>query len=405
MKNDNNKDSWCVNAYMNLSVHPSGRVKACCMSKHWYETKNGEKTLNDASITDFWNGPTRQDFIESMENGVQVPECEACWKEEIAGKDSKRIRDNQTYQDRIFDKDSLPVVLDLSMGNLCNIKCRICSPDHSSPWLREEAEINSPDNIKGYMKQDKYQIALDSFDKNNDYVWEDIKHLLKNAEHFDFAGGEPFYIDAHWKIVDHCVEHGYSKNQYIHYNTNGTIFPSKYIDKLNTFKTVDIQISSDGIGKKFDYLRHGSPFEKCEETIDKFLQVRDSSNTTWYIGVCLSVSAFNIFDIFETYEHYAAKGLRMYINVVHDHHGVRVLPVELKNKLIEKLSYTTSKYDPIDWERQKSMICNLLENTQYNDHDWNNFIKEMKMRDIFRNENFSETFPEYFNIMKDYINV
>mgnify|MGYP000942432109 CR=1 FL=1 len=399
------KDNKCVNAYMNLSVHPSGRVKACCMSDKWYTSDNGETHLSNASIKDFWFSNDRINFAKQLESGEQVPECNACWQEEAAGKDSKRIRDNKTYAAQKFTSTDLPIVLDLSMGNLCNIKCRICSPVHSTPWLREEAELRSPNDIKGYMKQDKYQLAIDSFAKDNDYVWEDIKDLLEHATHFDFAGGEPFYIDAHWKIVDHCVEKGYSKNQYIHYNTNGTIFPSKYIDKLDTFKTVDIQISSDGVGKKFDYLRHGSPFEKCEQTIDNFLNVKENSNTLWYIGACLSVSAFNVFDFFETYEHYAAKGLRMYVNTVHDHHGVRILPTELKKKLIEKIDATESIYDKIDWDRQKNMICNLLDNTEYHKSDWANFWSEIKMRDAFRKENFEEVFPEYYQLAKDYINV
>lgn len=405
MLNDDNKHSWCANAYMNLSVHPNGGVKACCMSNKWYKTQDGKTTLNDASIIDFWNSDTRKDFIDKMEQGIQVPECRACWQEEAAGVASKRIRDNETYKDRDLSFDSLPIVLDLSMGNLCNLKCRICKSSHSSLWLREEAEERSPQDIKGYMKKDEFRIGTESFSKDNKFVWEDIKDLLAHAEHFDFAGGEPFYIDSHWKIVDHCVENGYSKNQYIHYNTNGTIYPDKHIHKLDTFKVVDIQISSDGIGKKFDYLRYGSPFEKCEDTINKFLDIQKTGNATWYVGVCLSLSAFNVYDFFETYEHYASKGLRIYVNVVHDHNGIRILPVDIKKKLIEKIKNTKSKFDSNDWNKQKDAICKLLENTKYNENDWNNFCDELRNRDRIRNEKFNEIFPEYYNLIKDYINV
>jgi len=391
----------CVNAYMNLSIHPTGGVRPCCMSDKFLTTDTGENSLDKASINDFWFSQSRKDFAKDLESGKRIPECKACWQEEDAGKDSKRIRDNKEYEGRTFDFQSLPVVLDLSMGNLCNLKCRICSPRHSTPWLREEAEINSPNDIKGYMKQPEWIIAKESFEPTNNFVWEDIKELLAHAERFDFAGGEPFYIPAHWKMIEHSVNNGYSKNQYLHYNTNGTIFPEKYINLLNQFQTVDIQISSDGIGKKFDYLRHGSPFEVCEENIDKFINARDNSSTTWYVGACLSLSAFNAWDIFETYEHYASKGIRMYINTVHDHHGVRVLPKKTKQKIIEKVKNTTSKHDYQDWEKQKLMICNLLSNTSGTDYDWKNFWKEILMRDKIRNESFADTFPEYYNILKE----
>ena len=391
----------CVNAYMNLSIHPTGGVRPCCMSDKFLTTDAGENSLDKASINDFWFSQSRKDFAKDLESGKRIPECKACWQEEDAGKDSKRIRDNKEYEGRTFDFQSLPVVLDLSMGNLCNLKCRICSPRHSTPWLREEAELNSPNDIKGYMKQPEWIIAKESFEPTNNFVWEDIKELLAHAERFDFAGGEPFYIPAHWKMIEHSVNNGYSKNQYLHYNTNGTIFPEKYINLLNQFQTVDIQISSDGIGKKFDYLRHGSPFETCEENIDKFINARDNSSTTWYVGACLSLSAFNAWDIFETYEHYASKGIRMYINTVHDHHGVRVLPKKTKQKIIEKIKNTTSKHDYQDWEKQKLMICNLLSNTSGTDYDWKNFWKEILMRDKIRNESFADTFPEYYHILKE----
>ena len=399
------KDAWCVNAYMNLNVHPRGWVKPCCMSTKTFKTDAGSTTLDQQSIKDFWYSRDRQKFGRQLEKGRRLPECNFCWQEEAAGKESKRIRDNKLYQDRDLNFTSMPIVLDLSMGNLCNLKCRICSAMHSTPWLKEDAEIYSPGDVKGYMKKKEYVIASDSFDESNDNVWEDVKQILPHVEKLDFAGGEPFYIKAHWKIVDFLVDNGYSKKQHIHYNTNGSIFPEHKIDTLDQFNIVDIQISSDGTGKQFEYLRHGSPFDLCEQNIDKFLKAQKDSNTTWYIGACLSLSAYNVFDFFETYEHYAAKDMRMYVNTVHDKSGVRILPQEVKDKLIERLQVTESKYNPKDWGKQKEMICNLLRNTEYNEYDWNEFWKQIKIRDDFRKESFSNTFPEYYELLKDYIDV
>jgi organic radical activating enzyme len=375
------------------------------MSDKFLTTDKGYTTLDKASVKDFWYSQDRRKFAQKLESGKRIPECQACWQEEDAGKESKRIRDNREYKSRKFDFESLPIVLDLSMGNLCNLKCRICSSRHSTPWLREDAEVYSPNNIKGFMKQPEWVTAKKSFEEGNDFVWEDIKELVAYAERFDFAGGEPFYIPAHWKIIEYTVAAGYSKNQYIHYNTNGSIFPEKYINLLDQFQTVDIQISSDGVGDKFEYLRHGSPFQLCEENIDKFLKVRDNSKTTWHIGACLSVSAFNIFDFFETYEHYAAKGLRMYVNVVWDHHGIRILPEKLKEKLIKRIENTESKFMKSQWQECRDMICNILKNTTNNQAEWDNFWKEIRQRDQIRNENFETVFPEYFNLAKEYINV
>lgn len=395
---------FCVNAYMNLSVKPTGKVSPCCMSEYFYNSDKGCKTLNEDSILNFWNSKSREKFINDLDNGVQVPECNFCWQEELAGKESKRIRDNREFAQAELNKDMLPMVLDLSMGNLCNIKCRICGPKHSTPWAAEEKKIAKQDNkfkfSSFFPTKDKSSVVKESFSYENDYFWKDITKLLPNVVKYDFAGGEPFYIEKHWDIVKAAVDNGWSKNQHVHYNTNGTIFPEKYIHLLEEFKIVDIQISSDGVGKKFEYMRHPAKWDKCEDTISKLVEVKDKSKTEWLLGACISVSAFNVYDIFETFEHYAEKGLRIYINMVHDHRGTRILPTELKKQIISKLRTCESKFNPRQWEKEKNMICKHLENTDYSRYDWKEFCKEIKMRDAFRKESFQDTFPEYAELIK-----
>jgi MoaA/NifB/PqqE/SkfB family radical SAM enzyme len=394
--------TFCVNPYLNLSIHPKGVVKPCCMSTKEFITDDGHTTLADASIIKFWNSKDRKLMISNLNNGVQISECDFCWHEERAGKESKRIRDNKTYQDRNLTDDMYPVVVDLSLGNLCNLKCRICSPVHSTPWMQEEAQIFYPDKKQIYFNQDRWKTVKHSFDETNNYLWEDLLGLLSKAERLDFAGGEPFYIDKHWEVLKACVENGWSNNQHIHYNTNATIFPEKHLHLLESFKTVDIQFSSDGVGSKFEYLRHPANFQKSEEIIDKFKEVRNNSNTEWLLGMCISVSAFNVYYFFETFEHYASKGIGMYINVVHDHHGTRILPTDLKEQIIDKLHSHSSEYNQNQWTKEREMICNHLKNSTPDDYAWNEFWKELVMRDKIRNEEYQNIFPEYYNLIKEY---
>ena len=395
--------TYCVNPYMNLSIHPKGVVKPCCMSTRKFVTDSGDTTINNASILEFWNSNDRQQMINSLNAGIKIPDCAACWQEEDAGKESKRIRDNKTYANLNTDNDMLPVVLDLSMGNLCNLKCRICGPDHSTSWMIEEASIHFPNNKQAYFKQPKWKNIKGSFDYENKFLWDDIIALLPNVTKFDFAGGEPFYIEKHWSIVNKCVEEGWSKKQHIHYNTNGTIYPEKYMLLLEEFRLVDIQISSDGVGKKFEYCRHPAVWEEVEENINKFISAKNNSNTEWLLSTCISISAFNVYDFFETFEHYASKGMSIYVNMVHDHHGVKVLPRELKETVINKLNSLESKYLPHQWNKDRNMVIQHLSNTESIESEWINFWTELEMRDTIRKESFKETFPEYYNEIKKYL--
>jgi hypothetical protein len=269
--------------------------------------------------------------------------------------------------------------------------------------MTEQAQLLSPTNLKRYTGLKKWEPFKESFKESNQNFWKDILELIPSAEKIDFAGGEPFYIEKHWDLVKMCVENGWSKNQRIHYNTNGTIFPEKHIHLLEQFKIVDIQVSSDGLYNKFEYLRHGAKWDQVEKVIDQFLAEKAKAKTTWLVGVCLSLSMFNVLDFFEMYEYYAAKGLRVFVNIVHDHRGLSSLPKPVKSVIINKFINTESKYNIPQWRENRSMIVNHISSVEYSEQNWKDAWAEIKIRDKKRKESFENTFPEFYSLLKDHI--
>ena len=71
--------------------------------------------------------------------------------------------------------------------------------------------------------------------------------------------------------------------------------------------------------------------------------------------------------------------------------------------IVKKLILTESKYNPVQWSKEKTIICNLLKNSNYHEYDWKNFCNDIKIRDELRNESFEEVFPEYFSHLKNFI--
>ncbi len=51
------------------------------------------------------------------------------------------------------------------------------------------------------------------------------------------------------------------------------------------------------------------------------------------------------------------------------------------------------------------MVINHLRNTTFSQYDWDEFCKEIDVRDRYRKESFKDTFPEYYELIKGYINV
>jgi hypothetical protein len=102
-------------------------------------------------------------------------------------------------------------------------------------------------------------------------------------------------IHNHFKILEHCVEKGYAKNQDIHYNTNGTHLPGRDIfDLWKHFKRVEIAFSIDDVGEQFEYQIYGANWKEVNHNVNQF-KIYQLANMEFQI--CTTISIFNIFSL------------------------------------------------------------------------------------------------------------
>ena len=105
--------------------------------------------------------------------------------------------------------------------------------------------------------------------------WGEIGDILSGVKYFEFTGGEPFMIQEHFDVLRKSVELGYSHEQMIHYNTNGTQFPEKEIKELFPhFKSVHVAIRVEDIEEKFEYQRYPAKWDEVNENIDKWDNIK-----------------------------------------------------------------------------------------------------------------------------------
>ena len=69
-------------------------------------------------------------------------------------------------------------------------------------------------------------------------------------------------IKRHFDILQTLVDKGRAKDISISYNTNGSIYPKDYIDLWKQFKSVQVFFSVDGVGERFNYIRHPNSLMK-----------------------------------------------------------------------------------------------------------------------------------------------
>ena len=401
MINETNKDSWCVNAFHAMSANNDGSTKMCCMIKHEYNRMSfmpKNLYIGKKSIQDNFNNSIAKDIRKNLEKGVRDSACDLCWQEEDAGRRSKRQRDNERYLNEIQWHKREPFVglakFELNLGNNCNIKCRTCHPSISSTWMKEAHELDHS-NIPYKQYANDMKKYHQQYDEDSPF-WEDLANNLETIKQFDFYGGEPFLSKKMWEILRICVDKGYSKDIELHYNTNGTNWPSAIEELWPHFKAINLSFSIDGVGEQFEYMRFPASWETVTVNMQRAREYKEKYNNI-SISWCITLSTINIYNlpdvVEEYYKNYSDFGV--YLNLVHGpiHFNISKLPEKLKQIVIDKLETIPEKYQSIRY--QLPGIIGFIQNGKYDESVWNSFLETIKKHDAYRNQEFFKTFSEY----------
>lgn len=381
------KSNVCPLPWTHLEVDVNGGASPCCLYKgNVPGVKVYEQTLKSIQ-----QGNYMESLREQFRNGERPAGCANCWAEEDAGKTSKRMNSIYKMQKNLADwtPNSEPSLkfIDFKLGNVCNLKCRICGSWSSSKWAQEELDYGENPVAKKNLQEGGWP-------KKHPQFFEDVKQDLAEAEFFEFTGGEPFMIKNHFKILEHCVEKGFAKHQDIHYNTNGTQLPSQEIfDLWKHFKRVEIAFSIDDVGEQFEYQRHPADWKEVNQNLTEFKK-RKTDNMEFQI--CSTINIFNIFNLAKLnlwVRQFAPKFF--YVNTCFDPDvfNVQTLPKRVKD--IVNIRYGELK----DFEGTLRYMNSADRDSE---HIRIARKKRILLADKYRNENFAEVFPLLNNILRIY---
>lgn len=378
-------DNFCVLPFVSIEADPMGKCKVCCLS---YETIP-DIDLKNNTLTEAFNSPYMVNLRQSFLNGEKPANCNRCWAEEASGRTSKRMhsfaRLRQLLGNAEFTKntDGELMFLDLKLGNICNLKCRICGSFSSSKWAQEEIDIYNGNQIaKDNLEKGRWPREAVKF-------WKDLTNLLSTAKYFEFTGGEPFLIDEHFTLLEIAVEMGYAKDIEIHYNTNLTTFPKRGLEIWPHFKMVEIAVSVDDIGPRFEYQRYGATWKKAMDNLQRLYDLREA-NFNIKLQLCMTSNVQNFYYIDEMCEWIAQQKFDyVYFNVLHDawHFSISRLNKAAKELIYNKLKNYSGPYD--------DEVANLLQFMQQGEgSDCTKLVEQLKNSDIQRNQKFSDHHSE-----------
>ena len=389
----------CLFPFTNLTIQVDGSAAPCCkygVQSNDYNLRRN--TLHTHDIEELFNQPAMENIRRRFLNGEEPEGCQACWDEESAGLESlrqirERHSDNFHWEpgpDRFFDPKIASI--DFKLSSLCNLKCRICGPYLSSTWLKEaiDTEEINDSQIKTYSGYSKSKFTI--LGRN----LEIFKKLLPQLRVVEFYGGEPLMQPEHRMMLEVMKNEDLSQHLSINYNTNVTHYDEYFLKVWNGIYRVNLNLSIDDIGPRFEYQRYPA---KWSDVLVNAMKYQQNCGKNVFMTQCITVSLYNIFYLDEILAH-NERNLRLPItlNMVHFPSKMQIknLPSKVKDVVRKKLENLDDRIT--DFIMDRSSISGLISFMMDEPNDpglINEFIRTTEIHDKYRGQSFSRTFPEY----------
>jgi len=390
----------CVLPWVSLEASPIGTVRPCCLADDEIVDDAGQKfKLGPADFQSIQNSNHMRNLRTQFLAGEKPQTCRKCWNEEHAGRDSKRIhtlnRLKHMLPDQDWTQDAKPLMfLDLKLGNICNLKCRICGPWSSSQFATEE--LNFMPRAEQKSSHAYQMLRAGAWPRENEQFWSQIDTVLADIRYIEFTGGEPFMIDQHFDMLQGIVDCGIAGQVEIHYNTNGTLFPDRGPEIWKHFKTVEIAVSVDDIGARFEYQRSNASWGTVKENINRFRIMRESMPNL-QLQCCTTVDVFNVRYLNEVALWIALQDFDfVYWNMMHDawYFSISRLPAAAKQQIAD---YLANCDVPKQFRSEFDRIIDFMNLGESSDGEETK--QQIRRLDQRRQQDLKKVTPELANIL------
>jgi len=136
-----NNNTHCMVPLRELHINPNGRYRNCCIQ---LDTVGKIDLTVDNPNDWFANDPGIKVVRNALQLGVKHPTCRKCWNLEENNMSSYRVNWNRQYeQEGNTDLTSRIEIIDLRLGNRCNLKCRMCNSTWSNQISDQIVELKS----------------------------------------------------------------------------------------------------------------------------------------------------------------------------------------------------------------------------------------------------------------------
>ena len=424
--------TFCPYPWIHVMTQPTGTISWCCVARDNFKDDEGKMVdLNRGhKIEDVWNSNHMRKIRQEMIEGTVVKGCEHCYDLEDMGFPSYRtnyIRDwfeysgkGEEIHERIeksitnnFRVEEPPMYLDFRLGNMCNLKCRMCQPQNSSQIQKEYAKMETADPKSADFVKENF-----TWGQFADHItpWQDDPEFLRQVEDWlpgvnklYFTGGEPTIIERVYWIMEKCVELDIAKDIELVFNSNMTNIQKRFLDLVEQFKNVLMCISVDAFGHENEYIRGASHWSRVDKNLRKYC-ASDVIGTVLFSPVIQIYNILTITKLLDFCEELEIEyGRQVFVTfLICDYPtslDFRNCPDQVREVAAGRLE---------EWLKRSKVLANRPENVQTinatikalrenRKENWRQelmtFEKYTNLLDNTRDESMEEAFPELHNLL------
>ena len=313
--------TFCPSPWSSLRLGTGGGVGVCPYSEDVGSTFN-------TPMDDIIYGKTLTAVRETISQGEWHPNCFYCRESESKGGRSQRLMNLDSMSEDLKNSiDANPTQFSLkdcsiNWSNLCNLACNYCTPKISTGW----------------------QTALGNTVKVSSMGDNSMSWLIENSDNLTFiliGGGEPL---LHKNVNDLLLQ---LKRNTVHlYITTNLSVELETNPMFNTIKDnpnlrVVWSISFDGIGDKFDYVRHGAKWDQFTKNINTLKKYNQQIEAHPAYGI------YCAFDLIEYVDFCVENELNIFWCDVFNpmELDIRYAPKILRDLAIQNIDAVLEKYD------------------------------------------------------------
>lgn len=353
--------TFCVQPWLHQMVTSGGDAGFCCVAAppDVRDERGRPVSLREGGFEAAWNGPGLRAIRRAMLEGRPVSGCETCYFQEKSGKTSHRRHHNLEWTERLgtdeidrridesvrggFALPSSPVYLHLCLGNLCNLKCRMCNPYNSlmihEEWKRLDAKGGEYSRFWA-----KHGCGDADVPPWHEYAgfWDGVEKMIPSLRKVYMTGGEPTLIEGNYRFMRRCIELRRAGEIELLFNVNGTRIPEEFLGLVNEFAAATVNVSLDGIGAVGEYIRSPSRWSAVSKNLEALIA---KAGPRVSVGVTPVVQAYNALDLVPLLEYVdgleRSSGRSIRVDLLDCRHpaflAIDILPRAVKDEAIRRL--------------------------------------------------------------------